>query len=60
MKRYEVDLYDVTNGATSPVDSIMAEDGYTAEMYIRDCEENGEKEWIEMLKKGVVTLVEID
>lgn len=40
MKRYQVELTE-SNRATSPIDVIEVEDGYTVEDYIRDCAVNG-------------------
>ena len=60
MTKYEVDFYDYTNGATSPIDTIEAPEGYTAEDYIRDCESNADQEWVDMLKNGDVTLVPVE
>lgn len=41
MKKYEVDFTDARTGATSPIDVIEVEEGYTPDDYIRDCEANG-------------------
>lgn len=56
MKHYEVNFYDYRNGATSPIDVIIASDDYTAEQYIADCSENADDEWNEMLSNGEVQL----
>jgi hypothetical protein len=58
--RYQVDFYDYSNGATSPIDTIEAPEGYTAEDYIRDCQENADDAWNEMLASGKVELVKIE
>lgn len=58
--RYQVDFYDYSNGATSPIDTIEAPEGYTAEDYIRDCQENADDAWNEMLAGGKVELVKIE
>lgn len=60
MKKFEVDFYDYSNGATSPIGIIIADDNYTAEDYVRDCEHNADDDWCEMLKGGRVTLVEVE
>ena len=60
MKKFEVNFYDYRNGATSPIDIIIADDNYTVEDYIRDCEHNADKDWCEMLNIGLVTLVEVE
>lgn len=60
MTKYVVEFYDYTNGATSPIDTIVASEGYTAEDYIRDCESNADQEWVDMLKNGDVTLVPVE
>lgn len=41
MRKYQVDFYDKTNGATSPIDTIEVEEGYTPQDYIDDCDSNG-------------------
>lgn len=41
MKKYEVAFYDKTNGATSEIDVIEVEEGYTPQDYIDDCNSNG-------------------
>lgn len=41
MRKCEVELYDKTNGATSTIDVIEAEEGYTPQDYIEDCDSNG-------------------
>ena len=60
MKKFEVDFFDRRNDATSAIDIVYAEDGYTAEMYVKDCYENADFEWIEMLKNGDVTIAECE
>lgn len=59
MKRYQIEYTDA-NGATSPIDTVTAPAGYTADDYIRNCQENAEPEWCEMLEHGTVSVVEID
>jgi len=60
MKRYIVEYTEPDTGATSPIDSFSAEDGYIAEKYIKDCESNADEDWCEMLRRGTVTLVEVE
>lgn len=57
--RYEVNFTDATTGATSPIDVITAIEGYTAEDYIRDCNDNADDDWNEMLANGTVELTPI-
>jgi hypothetical protein len=52
-------VYLKANGAESPIDQIVTDAGYTAEQYVKDCEENGDPEWIEMLHSGGIILEEI-
>ena len=61
-QKYEVDLITLqeTNKVISPIDTIIAPTGYTAEDYISDCQGNADDDWCEMLKAGDVRLVEID
>lgn len=58
--RYQVEYTDPDTGATSPIDTINARAGYTADDYIRDCDENADSNWCEMLHRGTVTLQELD
>ncbi len=58
MKEYVVEYTDMATGATSPIDTIKAPEGYTAENYIDDCKANADKEWCDMLERGFVTLTE--
>lgn len=58
--KYEVDFTDSRTGATSPIDTVVAPEGYTAEQYLNDCRENADQEWIDMLEHGTVKLVAID
>ena len=60
MKKYEVNFTDNNTGATSAIDTITAADNYTAADYIKDCNNNADSEWCEMLANGKITLVEID
>lgn len=60
MKEYVVEYTDPETGATSPIDNFTAEDGYTAEQYIKDCDKNADDEWCKMLHSGTVELVEVD
>lgn len=60
MKKYVVEYTDPETGATSPIDNFTAEDGYTAEQYIKDCDKNADDEWCEMLHSGTVELVEVE
>ena len=60
MKKYEVNYYDPSTGATSPIDVIEAPEGCTAEQYVADCAEYADDDWNQMLDSGVVTLVEVE
>lgn len=60
MKKFEVDFTDNRNGATSAIDTITVADNYTADDYIRDCKENADDDWNEMLANGQITLVEVE
>ena len=57
--KYQVEFIDYRTGAKSPIDTIEAPDGYTAEQYIKDCEANAEPEYIDMLKAGQVELIPV-
>ena len=58
-KAYTVYLTDPETGATSPIDTIEERAGYTAADYISDCEGNADPEWVEMLHRGEVELIEV-
>ena len=60
LKKYQVNFTDWESGATLEIDSIMKEEGYTAEDYVKDCMSNADEEWCEMLANGTVTLYEIE
>lgn len=60
--QFVVELTD-QNGATSPIDTVEGPEGYTAEQYVRDCEEvaGSDEEWIKMLHEAVrIDLVEYE
>ena len=59
MRKYEIDFYDKRNGATSPIDTVEAPAGYTAEQYIEDCKKNADKDWNDMLAEGEVTVIDL-
>ena len=56
--KYQVNLTDA-NGATSAIDTVEATYGYTAEDYIRACDQNADEEWCDMIASGTVTVEEI-
>ena len=56
MKKYQVNYTDNTTGATSAIDTITADNNYTAENYINDCMANADNDYCEMLKNGTITL----
>ena len=58
--KYQIEFYDPSNGATSPIDVVEAPEGYTADNYIRDCKENADASWCEMLESGTIMVVELD
>lgn len=59
MKNYEVDFYDPSNGATSPIDTLVNyPDDYTAEKYVEDCLKNADADYNNMLATGSISLVE--
>lgn len=57
--RYTVTLRD-SAGTTSPIDTVTAPAGYTADDYLRDCASNADSAWCEMLASGTVTLDPIE
>lgn len=56
MTRYLVEITEKA-GNTEPIDNITAPDGYTAEQYICDCEDNADLEWIEMLHNAIEVIL---
>ena len=58
--KYEVNIKYHVNGATSAIDTVEAEAGYTADQYLADCRENADEDWNGLLAQGDVFLVEID
>ena len=57
MKKYQVNL--TIDGVRSAIDTITANDDYTAAQYIADCCSNADEEWIMLLVNGIVDLEEI-
>ena len=58
MKKYEVRY---SNGETvEAIDTVYAPEGYTAEEYVKDCEENADQEWVDMIHAGFVELIEVE
>ena len=60
MKRYEVNYKDPVTGAISPIDTITAPDDYTAADYVKDCRENADTDYADMIAAGEIILVAID
>ena len=48
--KYQINL----NG--SPIDTVKAPVGYTAEDYIEGCRKNADPEWCEMIDHGTITV----
>ena len=48
--KYQINL----NG--SPIDTVKAPAGYTAEAYIESCKKNADQEWCDMLSQGTATV----
>lgn len=61
MKNYVVEFYDHSNGATSPIDTLVNyPDDYTPERYEKECLNNADTDYINMLATGEVILVEFE
>ena len=58
--KFEVDFTDPITKATSPIDNIEAPESYTAEDYIKDCENATDQDYIDMIKSGKITLVPVE
>ena len=54
--KYQINYTDPATGATSPIDTVSAKPGYTAEEYIAACDQNADQEWCDMLHAGTVTV----
>lgn len=59
MVKYEVLFTDSTTGAKSSIDVIEAIDNYTADDYIKDCKDNADDDWNNMLSNGTVELTPV-
>lgn len=57
---YEVNYKDPNTGAISPIDTIIAPIGYTAEDYIKDCRDNADPDWCEFLDSGEVIIYAVE
>ena len=61
MKHYSVHYTEFDRpDISSPIDTIEAPEGYTAEQYVEDCMRNADEAWCEMLRKGWVELYDLD
>lgn len=60
--KYEVDIIIDPAGSRikSAIDNIYAWDGYTESDYIRDCDDNADPEYCEMLHECEVELYEVE
>ena len=56
--KYQIEL--LTENYRTPIDTVEAEEGYTAKQYIFDCIENADIDWIEMVCHGTVIVVTIE
>lgn len=60
MIHYCVEYTDPETGATSPIDNIYETEGYTAADYIRDCDNNSDDDYCQMIKRGKINLYEVE
>lgn len=58
--KYIVYLTDRTTGAVSPIDNIEVSEEYTAADYVRNCRENADPEFCEMLAHGEIKLEAVE
>ena len=57
---YQIEYYDYTNGATSPIDVVHTNDpDYTAEKYIDDVRKNADPDYIDMIDNGRIDVIKI-
>lgn len=59
IRQYVVNYTD-ENGATSPIDVIVAPANYTENDYINDCKYTTDDDYMDMLVSGIVTLMEVE
>lgn len=57
---YEIDYTSPETGATSPIATVNAPEGYTADDYIKGCDENADDEWCEMIHRGTITAIPVE
>lgn len=58
--KFEVEYYDYENKYTTCLEIINARADYTVEQYVKDCAENADDDWNEMLANGRVSLRPIE
>ena len=60
--KFEIDLHDLTTGATTPIDIVEVDsNNYTAEDYIKGCENVGsDQEWLNMLYDNEVLVYRVE
>lgn len=59
LHKYQVEITYYENGATSAIDTVYEDKGFTAEQYIKACEEWSDKEWVELLHSGYVEIIDV-
>jgi hypothetical protein len=60
MAKFVVNLKDPESGAVSPIDNVIAEDWYNARKYISDCERYADREWVNMIHKGEISVERVE
>lgn len=56
--KYEIDFTD-RNGATSAIDTVHENPGFTAEEYVEACRKYADQEWVDMLESGTVSVLNV-
>lgn len=59
LHKYQVEITYYENEATSAIDTVYEDEGFTAEQYIKACEEWSDKEWVELLHSGYVEIIDV-
>lgn len=59
LHQYQVEITYYENGATSAIDQVYEEEGFTAEQYVKNCEKWSDKEWVELIHSGDVEIIDV-
>ena len=57
--KYQINYTDNRTGATSEIDTVHENPGFTAEDYLASCRKYADQEWNDMLDAGTVTVLNV-